>query len=82
MLETVSLKPVCVQPPRGAAATAEGQFDPVTLIPQRMERFIAHKTIAGTVTRVARHPDGATRRRRHQRLRNVFLNLAESSVEK
>jgi CubicO group peptidase (beta-lactamase class C family) len=37
-----------------AAAIAAGQSDPVTLIPQRMERFIADKTVAGTVTLVAR----------------------------
>jgi CubicO group peptidase (beta-lactamase class C family) len=37
-----------------AAAIAAGQSDPVTLIPQRMERFIADKTVAGTVTMVAR----------------------------
>src|SRR5208283_3480083 len=34
--------------------TAAAQSDPVSLIPQRMERFIADKTVAGTVTLVAR----------------------------
>lgn len=35
-------------------STAAGQSDPITLIPQRMQHFIADKTVAGTVTLVAR----------------------------
>ncbi len=35
-------------------STAAGQSDPIALIPQRMEHFIADKTVAGTVTLVAR----------------------------
>lgn len=36
------------------ALTAAGQSDPIALIPQRMQSFIADKTVAGAVTLVAR----------------------------